>query len=571
MLLHGVRLNRFRQAMIVLWLIIGLSPVAPLWADVEEGTVVTLDLPTASATLQLDPALAASPDSLTAVENLFLGLTDIDPITNDIQPELATSWTASEDYLTWTFTLRDDVKWQHYDPATGQVTAVRQVVAGDVIYSIQRACDPRLGSNLGPVLARLIDGCDVVNSTLQLDVTDAMVFGDMIQVSAPDDTTVIITLQYPAQHFLSITPMIRPVMHELIEGGANDWTAPGHLITNGPYFLHEYLAGVQHMFVINEQMPADLRHGGNIERIVAHVIPDSGTRLSYYDDHLIDQTDVDPLHLQRILGAPAYSGQVERIFNYDVYFFGFAHRKQPFDDAQVRRAFSAIIDRQAFVEQNRQGRGIPMIHLTPPGVTFAPDLTGIGVGFDPDYARRQMAAAGYPNCEGFPRVQIVTLPGAEEWGDFLVAAAETHLGCDPAQFSVESVVTPLYTPELWQAHIWTAERQAVYPDVHNWLGEVLDCTLALPLRRSCTDADLLLRQAAREPDPLIRTALYAEIESAFFGPDGEFPIAPLFVEAGTFFLVKPWLTGPFETDGQFGGVHWDAYQINMREKEAARP
>ncbi|NJO56064.1 MAG: hypothetical protein HC834_06590 [Rhodospirillales bacterium] len=59
-----------------------------------------------------------------------------------------------------------------------------------------------------------------------------------------------------------------------------------------------------------------------------------------------------------------------------------------------------------------------MIHFTPPGMAYAPPINEIGVGFNPDYALEQIELAGYPNCEGFPNVEIVTYQGAGTWAEF---------------------------------------------------------------------------------------------------------------------------------------------------------
>jgi len=50
----------------------------------------------------LDPQVATDSVSIDYIENLFLGLTDNDPITGQIEPELATSWSFDEATLTWT-------------------------------------------------------------------------------------------------------------------------------------------------------------------------------------------------------------------------------------------------------------------------------------------------------------------------------------------------------------------------------------------------------------------------------------------------------------------------------------
>ncbi len=232
-------------------------------AQYRQDVPVTRDTAGTSEISTLDPAIASDAVSITPIENLFLGLTNYDPISGAVVSELAilpedSSELVSEDGLTWTFTIRDDVNWMRYDPATGEATEVRPVVASDFVYGIKRGCDPRLGGYYGTVSAKVIAGCDVVNLSDPEDVTDELVFGDTIQVSAPDDTTVVITLQFAASYFFSMTPMwmLRPVPQETIEEFGDDWTQPGNIVTNGPYFVEENTRGVRRVFVRNNALPA---------------------------------------------------------------------------------------------------------------------------------------------------------------------------------------------------------------------------------------------------------------------------------------------------------------------------
>ena len=89
------------------------------------------------------------------------------------------------------------------------------------------------------------------------------------------------------------------------------------------------------------------------------------------------------------------------------------------------------------------------------------------------------------------------------------------------------------------------------------------------LRRPCGGVDALIDEAAAETDQTRRAELYRQIEEAFFGPEGEFPIAPLYMWAG-YILIQPWYIGPHQTDGLFGGQHWSAYSVDMAAKLAAR-
>src|SRR5262245_54615348 len=81
-----------------------------------------------------DPQKVEDAVSVGPVENLFLGLTDVDPKTTSIRPEVATKWEKNETGDVWTFTLRNDIPWVRWDPKTQKATELRKVVAGDFEY-----------------------------------------------------------------------------------------------------------------------------------------------------------------------------------------------------------------------------------------------------------------------------------------------------------------------------------------------------------------------------------------------------------------------------------------------------
>ncbi len=525
----------------------------------------------------LDPTLAADGPSIEAVENLFLGLTDNDPVTGAVVPELATDWTVSDDGLTWTFNLRSDVNWMQYDPATGQAETRGPVTADDFVYGIQRACDPRLGAPYGWPLTDVIAGCDEVYFTPPDQATDDLVYGDTTQVSAPDATTVVVNLQSPAGYFLSMTPMwvVRPVPREPIEEYGETWTEPGNIWTNGPYFLVENVRGVRRAFARNEHLPADLAGDGNIDQITTTLVTDPAVPLSLYQHNSVDTASVPAPLVPSVQSGP-HRDELRWVPEPVTYYYGYNVYTEPFDNVHARRAFSAIVDRQAFVEQTQQGQGLPMIHFTPPGMVGAPPINEVGVGFDPAYASEQLALAGYPDCDGFPTIDIAAGPGMDTWADFWAQAAEEYLGCDPTTFNAQEydfttlvqATSPLTPPED-RPNAWTLSWGPDYPDAHAFVGDVLHCPAETNGGCQWSEVDDLIEAAAQETDPGARDELYAEIEEAFFGPEGQFPIAPIYLRAD-YTLYKPWYTGPFETDGLFGGAHWDAYSIDTEAQQAAR-
>lgn len=553
------------------------SAPGTLTSALRQTEPVTLYVAAGSQLATLDPQRGSDEISIAAIEQLFLGLTDVDPNSpGAVVPELATAWEYDETGTVWTFTIRTDVPWVRWDPVTDQAEQVGFVTAGDIAYGIQRACDPRLGAYYTQVADKIILGCDDLSKKPVREVTDADY--DLVQVFAPDDGTLEVHLQFPAVYFFSQTPMwmYRPVPRSVIEALGDDWTKPGNIVTNGPFVIDEWVRGVRRVYLRNPLLPDDLRGPGNVERVVQDVVSDAGTQFALYQSNRIDAAGVPAAELQSVLSDPEYSSQLIQTSDLGVSYMGFAHDKPPFDNVHVRRAFSASVDRNAFVQEILQGRGVPMIHLTPPVIPGAPPINEVGVGYNPDYARAEMEAAGYPNCEGMPQLEIVAYSGGGDFAEFLAASVERELGCDPNILTVEQAeftvllrsIDPRNAPED-RPNIWTIGWGPDYPDANNWVGDVLHCESENTFKRPCTEVDDLIVQASRETDQDIRNELYYRIEEMFFGPEGEHPIIALNM-ALDYALRKPWYSGPFQTDGIFGGPHYHYRSIDQAAQLAAR-
>jgi oligopeptide transport system substrate-binding protein len=221
---------------------------------------------------------------------------------------------------------------------------------------------------------------------------------------------------------------------------------------------------------------------------------------------------------------------------------------------------------------------VPMIHFTPPGMFGAPPINEVGVGYDPDFVRAELELAGYPNCEGFPDLEVVTYTGSPgQWAEFVAASAERELGCPANLFTIEqqefSVLLQTVArdnPPEDRPNMWTLGWGPDYPDANNWVFDVLHCdSLQNDTARPCSEVDDLIVQAARESDPENRIEMYYRIEEMLFGRDGMHPILPLFMLLD-YSLVRPWYDVPLETDGLFGGVHWDYRSIDQEMQLAAR-
>lgn len=519
----------------------------------------------------LDPQMASDAQSLEVIEQLFLGLTNVDPVTTDFVPELAIHWAVSDDGRVWTFTLRDDVPWVTWDSATQTAVMLRMVTAHDVAYGMQRACDPRLESLYTPVAAQIIQGCDRLASLDPAEVVEDDY--ELVQVRALDDTTLVVQLQYAAGYFLSMTalPMFRPVPREIIAQEGVAWTLPDVIVTNGPFLLDRWVRGEGRIFVRNSLLPLDLLGPGNAERVVVSLVVGNVEEYFYMPDYdaaySFAEDQVEPW-----LADERYSGQLTEKFQLIVWHVGFRYARPPFDNVHVRRAFSASMDR-AHVLQHY----VPMIHFTPPGIFGAPAIDEVGVGYDPLYAREQLALGGYPDCVGLPPVTITTFVENQNLVSALWFSMQDTLGCDAELLTIE-LLDPAEVV-IWDAnydfffdgdpHMWILGWKPDYPDAHNWVGDFIGCEGLNMFQRPCSAVDDLIWQAAVETDLANRAALYRDIEERLFGIDGEYPMIPLGMEV-EYVIHKPWLDGPFMTDGLFGGIHYDWYTVDQEAQRVAR-
>jgi oligopeptide transport system substrate-binding protein len=552
---------------------------------VEESPVIyhaysTTDIP------GLDPQVEQDVVSINYIENMFMNLTNYDLITSEIVPEVATSWDISDDGLTYTFYLRTDIPWVFHNPVTGETTQAERVIdadtgetipafvtAGDFVYGIRRACDPNIGSYYSSVIAPQIKGCSAV-----LDYEDPSAIPaelvDAIGVTAIDDATLQIELEFAASYFLSMTPMwtLAATPEWVISDLGDQWVEAGNIVTNGRYVLHEWVHNVRRQLWRNPLMPADMYGSGNIEQIITNVVPDISTGYALWLNGEVDVSAIPDAELQAHLDA--YPDETDQVPDLAVFYIAFRTTKAPFDNVHVRRAFGAAFDRETFVAEIRQGQGLPMIHFAPPGIFGAPPIDEVGVGYDPEYAAAEMAEAGYPNCEGFPQVTLVGYSGQStlNWIEYAQNAWSTTLGCDPELIQIEQqpfaellAATAASVPDSDSPHMWTLGWGPDYADENNWVGDVMWCENAgNRMKRECTEADDLIVEARREPDPLVRMEMYRQIEELFFGPEGEVPFFPIYVRIA-FIARHDWMQRDVAL---FGGQQWYNWNIDTEMRAA---
>ena len=132
----------------------------------------------------LDPQVGYDWQNWSVIKSIFDGLMDYKPGTTELEPDLAKEFTISDDGLTYTFKLRDGLKFHNGRPVT----------AADVKYSIERAVNPATQSP-GAGYFSMIKGHDELSGGKAKEMSG---------IATPDDKTVVFTLTRPDATFLHL-------------------------------------------------------------------------------------------------------------------------------------------------------------------------------------------------------------------------------------------------------------------------------------------------------------------------------------------------------------------------------
>ncbi len=402
------------------------TPAAPDGSSAPEGS----DAPDATPTVAneftvqigpnpetLDPALNSAVDGGNMLITLFETLLIIDE-NLEVQPGQAESYTVSEDGLTWTFTMRDGLKWSDGSDLT----------AKDFEYSFKRLADVNLAAPYGETVIGMVDGYTAAignpdkdgNMTTEPDV-------ELLNVKASDDgKTLTVVLSYPCSYFDKLVAFgtMSPVQQATVEANGDAWAVdPATYVCNGPYMISEWVPGER---IVCKKNP-NYNGGWDSSKIVSETInflllEDSSASFAAYNSgtaQLIKDvpTEEIPSLTKAEDGGDFY---IDTILG--TYYVSMNDAIAPFNDVNVRKALNLAIDRDYIANVIMQGTYSPAYNFVGPGVTDASGMffdnslaaNGGKTYISEDYeenkklAQEALAAAGYPGGEGFPTITYST-------------------------------------------------------------------------------------------------------------------------------------------------------------------
>ncbi len=448
---------------------------------------------------------------------VFSGLVAFDPHLNLI-PDLAETWSVSSDGTTYTFTLRSNATFHDG----------RNVTAQDVIYSWERAADPKTGSDT--VLTYLGDIVGVADM-------HAGRAGHISGLKAIDDKHLQVQIDAPKPYFLEklTYPTAFVVEQSNVESGA-DWIY--HPIGTGPYKMIQWTRGQQIVYqaykdfylgqpgipyvVINlfAGVPSSLYESGDVDM--------AGVDL-YSVDRFLDPTE--PLHQQLYSGVDLCTGYVV-----------FDTTRPPFDDIKVRQAFTEAFDRQKYIDVVMQGHALPAIGPYPPGLPgFNTSLKGLP--FDPQAARELLAESKYGGAAGLPPIVYTDAGFGSSVSPDVAALAQMWKQYLGVTITIENIEPNFFVDQTYAGHhgqLFGGGWCADYPDPENF-ADVLFHTGSQQNNGGYSNPalDQLLDAARVQPDVSKRIQAYQQAEQMIVDD------APVLftVHSISYMLVKPYIKG----------------------------
>ena len=352
-----------------------------------------------------DPQLNTSSMGGHVILNLYDGL--VRDTQDGIQMASAESYDLSanaegvEDTV-YTFHLRDGLVWSDGEPVT----------AYDYEYAWKRACSPEMASPYAFLMTDYIKGA--------YDYFSGEGSADDVAVKALDDKTLQVELMQPTAYFLNLVSWFTymPCREDMASTGEGWEKDPAKCVTNGAFTLEEYQVGSHILLKKNENYwNAD---NVNLAGVRILFISDATTSLQGYEAGEINVTSILPgSEIPRLLAEdPNFSsepalGCAYLQFNMDA---------DVVNDLNVRKALALAIDRSMITDQVLRDGAVPAAAFVAPtfklstGESMRPlDENGNVVEeyeIDPysakvEEAQEYLAAAGYPNGEGFPELNIL--------------------------------------------------------------------------------------------------------------------------------------------------------------------
>ena len=475
------------------------------------GKILTIEM--GPEVESIDPALNTTNDGANYLTYLFDNLlrTDKD---GKVVPSLAQKYEVSDDGLTWTFHLRDGLKWSDGSDFT----------ANDFVYSWQRMVDPDVAAPYAETVLGMVEGYDEAigkpdengNQTTTPDITK-------LRVEAPDDKTFVVHMSHPTPYFdkLATFAALSPVKKDVVEAKPDGWTLdPKTYISTGPFKLAEWKSGSYLMLEKNENYWN--KDAVKLDGIKCLLMEDQNAAFSAYEagDALMIK-DIPTQEITTLQKRPDYRLDPQ----IGTYFIDLNNTLDEFKDAKVRQALSLALDRKYISETITAGTYTPAKGFVPQGVSdwdgssWHDHLTDPSVYINVDdyqgnlaKAKELLKEAGHENGAGLPTIVYST--NDQSYHKKIAEYLQQVWGELGVKVEVNIVEWKSFTPQRRSGN-YQAARDGWVMD-YNDPSNILQLTSTGNGNNNCKysnpDFDALMEKAAKEKDPKTRFGYFHQAE-----------------------------------------------------------
>lgn len=392
----------------------------PVLAAAGDECVKVLGYEWSGEKQSMDPADMHSGDDAYHTFAVYNRLVDIDDKFN-VLPELATEWSVSDDGLTWTFKLRDGVKFH----------SGKDFSSADVVYSFQRLLDEKTGSG-----ARAV-----------------MEFLDPAGIKAPDARTVTFTTKTPV---VELPILITNKFTNIVPDGAKQEELRLHGDGTGPFMQEQFTPNAPVRILRKNPNYWDAGKP-KVECLKITVAQEAVAAVSAIKSGEVDlMLNVDPSVIPALKDDPSVT-LLQTDASNSMTISMWVDTK-PFDDIKVRSAMKAVVDRQAMVDTVLLGFGQPGAD-NPVPVGSPASYIQEAPKQDYELAKTLLAEAGY--ADGL-KVDLYTAEGVPGMVRMAQVYAEM---AKPAGIEVNVIVTPAesFWDDVWLKQPLTTSAWSMRP------------------------------------------------------------------------------------------------------------
>ena len=496
----------------------------------------------------IDPALNSAVDGANYILFAFDNLLKMDK-DGKVVPGLAEKYEVSDDQLTWTFHLRDGLKWSDGSALT----------ADDFVYSWQRLVDPNVAAPYAQTVLGMVEGYDDAigrpdadgNTTVDPEPTK-------LKVEAPDEKTLIVHMAKPTPYFdkLAAFVSLSPVKKDVVEANPDGWSIdPKTYISTGPFKLTGWEPGSYLMFEKNENYwDAD---SIKLDGIKCLLMQDQNATFSAYESG--DALMIKDVPTQEITTLKERSDfHIDPILG--TYYLDLNTTLDEFKDPKVREALSLALDRKYISETITSGTYTPASGFVSEGVTdwngtaWQDNITDKSAYINIDdhagnlaKAKELLKEAGYENGVGLPEMVYSTNDASyhKKIAEYL-QQAWGELGL---KVQVNIVEWKSFTPQRRSGNYQIARDGWVmdYNDPSNILELALTGNGNNNAKYSNPEFDALMSKAATEKDPQTRFGYLHQAEDFIMKDTAMVPL----LYYNDFYLQSDKITGSWHSPDGF--------------------